>query len=121
MIAGLADHDNYHAFCHLLGRFKVNYQVNQPSFRFCTNLLLYYLCERLKMKYYVDRTSFMYLYKPFLLLRVNHLFIYLFHSTFYLKDPYFIKQVVPVQNWKNGLSFSFSIIKSNDFMAVGSI
>lgn len=26
---GLADHDNYHAFCRLLGRFKVNYQVSQ--------------------------------------------------------------------------------------------
>jgi exportin-7 len=25
--AGLADHDNYHEFCRLLGRFKVNYQV----------------------------------------------------------------------------------------------
>lgn len=27
--AGLADHDNYHAFCRLLGRFKINYQVSQ--------------------------------------------------------------------------------------------
>lgn len=25
--AGLADHDNYHEFCRLLGRFRVNYQV----------------------------------------------------------------------------------------------
>jgi hypothetical protein len=24
---GLADHDNYHEYCRLLGRFKVNYQV----------------------------------------------------------------------------------------------
>lgn len=24
---GLADHDNYHEFCRLLGRFRVNYQV----------------------------------------------------------------------------------------------
>ncbi|KAL2993261.1 hypothetical protein AAZX31_10G100200 [Glycine max] len=26
---GLADHDNYHAFCRLLGRFKVNYQLSE--------------------------------------------------------------------------------------------
>jgi len=26
--AGLADHDNYHEFCRLLGRFRVNYQVD---------------------------------------------------------------------------------------------
>ncbi|GAU34353.1 hypothetical protein TSUD_20600, partial [Trifolium subterraneum] len=25
----LADHDNYHAFCRLLGRFKVNYQLSE--------------------------------------------------------------------------------------------
>lgn len=25
---GLADHDNYHEFCRLLGRFRVNYQVS---------------------------------------------------------------------------------------------
>ncbi|KAA8519253.1 hypothetical protein F0562_013509 [Nyssa sinensis] len=24
---GLADHDNYHEYCRLLGRFRVNYQV----------------------------------------------------------------------------------------------
>lgn len=30
--AGLADHDNYHAFCRLLGRFKVNYQVSHMLF-----------------------------------------------------------------------------------------
>ncbi|XP_039690945.1 exportin-7 isoform X3 [Medicago truncatula] len=28
-IAGLADHDNYHAFCRLLGRFKINYQLSE--------------------------------------------------------------------------------------------
>ena len=27
-MAGLADHDNYHEFCRLLGRFRVNYQVD---------------------------------------------------------------------------------------------
>ncbi|KAE9465807.1 hypothetical protein C3L33_02287, partial [Rhododendron williamsianum] len=27
--AGLADHDNYHEFCRLLGRFKVNYQLSE--------------------------------------------------------------------------------------------
>ncbi|CAJ1967770.1 unnamed protein product [Sphenostylis stenocarpa] len=26
---GLADHDNYHAFCRLLGRFKLNYQLSE--------------------------------------------------------------------------------------------
>ncbi|KAI4300942.1 hypothetical protein L6164_034268 [Bauhinia variegata] len=26
---GLGDHDNYHAFCRLLGRFKVNYQLSE--------------------------------------------------------------------------------------------
>ncbi|KAK7848532.1 exportin-7 [Quercus suber] len=26
---GLADHDNYHTFCRLLGRFKVNYQLSE--------------------------------------------------------------------------------------------
>ncbi|XP_027367978.1 exportin-7-A-like isoform X1 [Abrus precatorius] len=26
---GLADHDNYHAFCRLLGRFKINYQLSE--------------------------------------------------------------------------------------------
>ncbi|GJN01164.1 hypothetical protein PR202_ga18408 [Eleusine coracana subsp. coracana] len=26
---GLADHDNYHEFCRLLGRFKVNYQLSE--------------------------------------------------------------------------------------------
>ena len=26
-VLGLADRDNYHAYCHLLGRFRVNYQV----------------------------------------------------------------------------------------------
>ncbi|KAK7393039.1 hypothetical protein VNO78_21490 [Psophocarpus tetragonolobus] len=26
---GLSDHDNYHAFCRLLGRFKVNYQLSE--------------------------------------------------------------------------------------------
>ncbi|XP_020224285.1 exportin-7-A [Cajanus cajan] len=26
---GLADHDNYHAFCRLLGRFKANYQLSE--------------------------------------------------------------------------------------------
>ncbi|KAK7278986.1 hypothetical protein RJT34_24027 [Clitoria ternatea] len=26
---GLADHDNYHVFCRLLGRFKVNYQLSE--------------------------------------------------------------------------------------------
>lgn len=25
--SGLADHDNYHEYCRLLGRFRVNYQV----------------------------------------------------------------------------------------------
>ncbi|GFZ09350.1 ARM repeat superfamily protein [Actinidia rufa] len=27
--AGLADHDNYHEFCRLVGRFKVNYQLSE--------------------------------------------------------------------------------------------
>lgn len=27
LVLGLADHDNYHEFCRLLGRFRVNYQV----------------------------------------------------------------------------------------------
>ncbi|CAJ1972962.1 unnamed protein product [Sphenostylis stenocarpa] len=27
--AGLADHDNYHEFCRLLGRFRVNYQLSE--------------------------------------------------------------------------------------------
>ena len=26
-VSGLADHDNYHEYCRLLGRFRVNYQV----------------------------------------------------------------------------------------------
>ncbi|KAK4410870.1 Exportin-7 [Sesamum angolense] len=31
---GLADHDNYHEFCRLLGRFRVNYQLNLSSTSF---------------------------------------------------------------------------------------
>lgn len=34
LFLGLADHDNYHEFCRLLGRFKVNYQVLYISFFF---------------------------------------------------------------------------------------
>ena len=43
--AGLADHDNYHAFCRLLGRFKVNYQVTLTicSLNICIQLLLLWL------------------------------------------------------------------------------
>lgn len=37
--AGLADHDNYHEFCRLLGRFRVNYQVD-----FCIILSPFVAC-----------------------------------------------------------------------------
>lgn len=39
---GLADHDNYHEFCRLLGRFKVNYQVLRCMFQFLHLLQVVY-------------------------------------------------------------------------------
>nr|POE57903.1 exportin-7 [Quercus suber] len=41
-MGGLANDDNYHAFCHLLGQFKVNYQVTLTicSLNRCIQLLL---------------------------------------------------------------------------------
>lgn len=33
--SGLADHDNYHEYCRLLGRFRVNYQVIVVNFWQC--------------------------------------------------------------------------------------
>lgn len=47
---GLADHDNYHEFCRLLGRFKVNYQVSHspsPSLYLYVQLYLSGVCARM--------------------------------------------------------------------------
>ncbi|XP_050258374.1 uncharacterized protein LOC126703466 [Quercus robur] len=52
-MGGLANDDNYHAFCHLLGRFKVNYQVQNSfskdtefAFIFLPSLLCFKMADR---------------------------------------------------------------------------
>jgi hypothetical protein len=43
LLLGLADHDNYHEYCRLLGRFRVNYQVIYCIITFFKSVLSYVL------------------------------------------------------------------------------
>ena len=43
LLLGLADHDNYHEYCRLLGRFRVNYQVIYCIIIFLKHNLLHVL------------------------------------------------------------------------------
>ncbi|XP_065636649.1 uncharacterized protein LOC112006905 isoform X2 [Quercus suber] len=47
---GLANDDNYHAFCHLLGQFKVNYQGTKSIFKRHTEFALIFLPSLLCFK-----------------------------------------------------------------------
>jgi len=42
-LLGLADHDNYHEYCRLLGRFRVNYQVIYCIVTFLTLIFYFYV------------------------------------------------------------------------------